>query len=280
MPCQTQPRTNRGVVGIPVHQQFILLVRCQLGRHPGDDPFPRGRHFPAAGGEQQVAVDRVIDRPLQPVDMRLGGGGPLLKRLVFPLKLLVLRFQIVVDALRDAGGEEERPHEGQQQGAAFQSMCGHVRILPVRQPSHRNARPLIPSSRIDMDQSSSGSLVTFLAWSLSYLLYTVLRCPFADPLHPTLRSGWQHGRSAERCDGPIRWRRQVPIAGRRSPPGVLHLRRCPGRMRSFRWLSRLPQPPAPACACPRAGRARGRRGLRQGGIGAMRRDPLSPAGPT
>jgi hypothetical protein len=57
----------------------VLLGRCQLLRQVGDDLLPPRPHLPASRREQQVAIDGVLDRPLQPADLLLRGGKLLLR---------------------------------------------------------------------------------------------------------------------------------------------------------------------------------------------------------
>jgi hypothetical protein len=49
-------------------------------------------HLPASRRKQQVTVDRVLDRSLQPANLLLVGGHLLLKLLVLPLKFVVVAF--------------------------------------------------------------------------------------------------------------------------------------------------------------------------------------------
>ena len=88
--------------------------------------FPLSTHLPATRREQLVAVDGVLDRPLQPADLRLVGGNLRRLRRRLLLKLLILRLECVVIALPEPGaaGQEERRHSGNSMSTAFQPI-GH-----------------------------------------------------------------------------------------------------------------------------------------------------------
>jgi hypothetical protein len=83
----------------------------------------------AARWEQQIAVDGVPDRPLQAADLCLVGRNLVGQRRVLLLRLLVLRLQRIVAALRDAGGEGDRRNEREHQGASFQTICHFFSLL-------------------------------------------------------------------------------------------------------------------------------------------------------
>src|SRR5271166_5818747 len=125
-----QRPTDWGIVGIATHQDMVLLRRRQLRRHISDNLLPLLAHLPASRLEQQIAVGGVLDRALQPADLRLIGGNLRRQRRVLLLSLLILRLELVVFALGDAGREEERCHERQQQDAAFQTIC-HCLEFPL-----------------------------------------------------------------------------------------------------------------------------------------------------
>src|SRR3974377_1045286 len=101
---------------------MVLLRRRQLRRHISDNLLPPLAHLPATRREQQIAVDGVLDRSLKPADLRLIGSNLRRQRRVLLLSLLILRLELVVFALGDAGGEEDRCDQREQQDAAFETI--------------------------------------------------------------------------------------------------------------------------------------------------------------
>ena len=67
--------------------------------------------------------DGVLDRSLKPADLGLIGSNLIRQRRILLLNPLILRLEFVIFALRDAGGEEDRCDEREQQDAAFQNIC-------------------------------------------------------------------------------------------------------------------------------------------------------------
>jgi hypothetical protein len=84
----------------------VLLCGCQFLRKVRDDLLALRPHLPASRREQQVAVDRVFDRSLQPADLLLVGGNLLLKLLVLRLKFFVVTFSD--NTPRQECGREQR----------------------------------------------------------------------------------------------------------------------------------------------------------------------------
>src|SRR5271157_3843170 len=120
---------------------MVLLRRRQLRRHISDNLLPLLAHLPAARCEQQIAVDGVLDRALQPADLRLIGGNLRRQRRVLLLNLLILRLELVVFALRDAGGEEQRSEwDNRCRGGQFANHDG-------RSPRGLHASPSVPAPR-------------------------------------------------------------------------------------------------------------------------------------
>src|SRR3954452_9559762 len=114
-----QRRADRRGVGVAAHVDLVLRARRELLGQLGDDLLARGGHLPLARREEQVAVHRVLDRALQPAELRalpadlLALRGELrLLRLRLLLEGRVLVHDLVVLGPGDAAGQERRDRNG------------------------------------------------------------------------------------------------------------------------------------------------------------------------
>ena len=104
----SQPCPDWRIVGVAGHHELVLLGGCQLRCQLGDDLFALWAQLPTARREQQIAVDRVPDRALQPFDLLLVGGD-------LRLKLLILRLELLVVTLPNDASRQWycRQHDGE-----------------------------------------------------------------------------------------------------------------------------------------------------------------------
>src|SRR5262245_38049040 len=137
-----QRRADRGVIGIAVDEELILLRGRELHCKLCDDLLSRLLHLPAARREQQVTVDGILDRPLQPADLCLLGGHLLRLRghllvelLVLLVKLLVFGLERVVFAPRDTPRQHHgRKHWSDDELAIHSRYHGHTSLVARTTP--------------------------------------------------------------------------------------------------------------------------------------------------
>src|SRR3954451_289642 len=155
-----QRRADRRGIGVAAHVDLVLLARRELPGQLGDDLLARGGHLPLARREEQVAVHRVLDRALQPADLRglpadlLALRGELrLLRLRLLLEGRVLVHDLVVLGPGDAAGQERRDRDGRDQRAPaeFDRCRGHLVTPSWAEPS-----PLRPGDRGRQTRPAAG----------------------------------------------------------------------------------------------------------------------------
>jgi hypothetical protein len=117
-PLLLQCWADRGIIGVATHHEVVLLCGCQFLCQVCDDLLALRAHLPASRRKQQVAVDGVLDSPLQPANLLLVGGELL-------LKLLILCLELVVIALPDDATPEECRREQRYDDEAVLSWIGH-----------------------------------------------------------------------------------------------------------------------------------------------------------